>query len=81
MRSCLLGAKQRALSDYKGKRGGLPKVVVLYRDGVSEGEYARVEQEEIRRLEGTWTIVFMIILIYADADVCLDSDAYTSILT
>ncbi|KAF7796477.1 hypothetical protein EIP86_007654 [Pleurotus ostreatoroseus] len=49
----------RALIDFKGKRGGLPKVVVLYRDGVSEGEYARVEQEEIRRLQEMLTKAFL----------------------
>lgn len=30
----------------------LPQAVVVYRDGVSESEYEKVEQEEIKPIEG-----------------------------
>lgn len=46
---CLL---QAALRNYQAKRGKLPKNIFLYRDGVSEGEYWKVDDEEIKKIEG-----------------------------
>ncbi|KAJ3557974.1 hypothetical protein NM688_g1184 [Phlebia brevispora] len=42
-----------AIRDYGNLRQALPAAIVIYRDGVSEGEYAKVEQEEIRSIEAT----------------------------
>ncbi|EKM56056.1 uncharacterized protein PHACADRAFT_257103 [Phanerochaete carnosa HHB-10118-sp] len=39
-----------AVKFYAGRVGALPKTILLYRDGVSEGEYAQVEEGEIREL-------------------------------
>ena len=30
-----------------------PQVMVVYRDGVSEGEFSQVEEEEIKQVQGT----------------------------
>ena len=36
---------------YHKRNGKLPRAIVIYRDGVSEGEYAQVDQEEIKKIE------------------------------
>lgn len=36
---------------YRQKRNIFPKTIVLYRDGVSEGEYAQVENNEIQAIQ------------------------------
>ena len=33
----------------------LPKAIVIYRDGVSEGEYSKVQQEEISKIDGEYS--------------------------
>lgn len=56
----MLTIKQRAIEDRKAKEGAYPAAVVVYRDGVSEGEYAKVTQEEIAQNLGTWTAALVI---------------------
>lgn len=48
----LICSLQAALRNYQAKRGKLPKTIFLYRDGVSEGEYWKVDIEEIKKIEG-----------------------------
>jgi eukaryotic translation initiation factor 2C len=35
------------LEEYRLKNGNLPEILVFYRDGVSEGQFAEVQQMEI----------------------------------
>ena len=37
---------------FRGKDGQKPQHVLVFRDGVSEGEYKQVEENEIKPLEG-----------------------------
>ena len=46
-------APQEAIEDHASERGDLPPGIVIFRDGVSEGEYEKVERSEIDIIEGT----------------------------
>ena len=49
----ILMFSKAALQSYFKRQGKLPRTVIIYRDGVSEGEFAKVNDEEIRVVEGT----------------------------
>jgi eukaryotic translation initiation factor 2C len=42
-----------ALKDFVIHSGTLPRNVVVFRDGVSEGEYERVRKVEVKAIHGT----------------------------
>lgn len=44
---------QHAVKFYRDRLKKLPVTILLYRDGVSEGEYAQVQEQEIKPLQGT----------------------------
>ena len=47
----MLTINQNAINAYHGQMGYFPNNILLYRGGVSEGEYAQLEQGEIMEIE------------------------------
>ncbi|KAJ3557975.1 hypothetical protein NM688_g1185 [Phlebia brevispora] len=47
----IAGMLEAALKTFHQRRHVLPKTVIVYRDGVSEGEYWKVDEQEIKRVE------------------------------
>ena len=47
----MLTINQNAINTYHRQMGYFPNNILLYRDGVSEGEYAQLEQGEIMEIE------------------------------
>ena len=47
-------ALQDAFGKFKGLNGCLPKRIVFFRDGVSEGEFSRVRDVEVGAIHGEW---------------------------
>ncbi|KAF7789534.1 hypothetical protein EIP86_000480 [Pleurotus ostreatoroseus] len=43
---------QRAMNQYFNSRNAWPTCLVVYRDGVSDGEYAQIEEHEVQQIEG-----------------------------
>lgn len=43
---------QRAIVQYRACRNNFPDHIIVYRDGVSEGEYVQVENNEIAAIQG-----------------------------
>lgn len=41
---------------FRGVHNNVPIGIVIYRDGVSEGEYSRVMEDEIGQVESTLTL-------------------------
>jgi hypothetical protein len=53
MASTLNFYAQDAITGFRQRNGGnVPERIIIYRDGVSEGEYARVMSNEIQQVEG-----------------------------
>lgn len=50
--SSTLTSLKNAFVDYQKLRNALPNNLIVYRDGVSEGEYAQLEETEIKAIEG-----------------------------
>ena len=43
---------QNGYALFKGDKGQKPDHILVFRDGVSEGEYKQVEENEVKPLEG-----------------------------
>lgn len=49
-----------ALVKYKAKNNALPSSIIVYRDGVGEGQISHVHKTEVRLLQVCWFKLFLI---------------------
>lgn len=63
-----------AVDNFGAKNQAAPKNIIFFRDGVSEGEYERVCQEEIQAIQGLAFFLarFLCVLYASDIDACKD---------
>ena len=45
------------MNQYWNSRNAWPKCLVVYRDGVSDGEYAQIEEHEVQQIEGASRLI------------------------
>lgn len=47
--------------DYQKSRKALPRTLVVFRDGVSEGEYAQLENTEIQQVDSKYQLSSLVL--------------------